>query len=516
MKEEKGITIIKLGIILIICIVLITIGISIISDSNNIYNLEKYIAEMSLIQEKINQIRDEYKIWEDYNPNEAGNFNRYLLSLEFTNASGASNLYIDEFNDVIKELNDSNLEYWNSDVDSIITNYYYFEPEKIERFFGIDDSNLYIIINFYTGNVISRDGIKDTKTNKLIHRGYDATNGNKLEINSIYNQDIETKLEIIENRGLKQKIKISLIGDGDINSPNISEIYYFTNKNESTRKKCSMLTDYSYDESEKSAYFTIEVSGEYEFIIEDSNFVQYKSIKKDFKLCNPPVLLDGMRGIYWNGNEEKEIENAYDSNWYNYSSDEFKMANAKTQDGTYLVWIPRFIYRETNEDTDLEFVYDKSNTPTTNMASNSYNLHKAFSENGEITGFWIAKFESSSGEELKIIPNAEIAVIDKAKATQNAEQYMRNDFLYSTLPTTNKLNSIIVLSNSEHIEITPDNERYAGGSLTELGYIDDVKYSSTNNVYGVYDIITSEKELVQESLNNEVGRYRCVLVPNDN
>ena len=111
MKEEKGITIIKLGIILIICIVLITIGISIISDSNNIYNLEKYIAEMSLIQEKINQIRDEYKIWEDYNPNEAGNFNRYLLSLEFTNASGASNLYIDEFNDVIKELNDSNLEY---------------------------------------------------------------------------------------------------------------------------------------------------------------------------------------------------------------------------------------------------------------------------------------------------------------------------------------------------------------------------------------------------------------------
>lgn len=513
MKKEEGITILKLGIILIISIMLITICISTISVSHKIYLLRNYVSQMNAIQEKIIQIRDNYKVWENYNPNETGNFNTYLQSLEFINASGASNLYIDEFNKIINELNKNNTIYWEKSVDSIIANYYYFEPEKIKEVFGIENSKLFVIVNFYTGNIISRDGIEDIKTHRIIYRGCDASNGNKARINSIYNEDIQTKIEVVENRGLSQTVKISLLTENEPNALNISEIYYFENDNDEVKKKCSMLTDYRYDETEKSAYFKIETSGEYKFIIEDTNSVQYKEIKKDFKLCNPPILSENMTGIYYNGDEEKEIENIYDSNWYNYSMNELKMANAKTKDGIYWVWIPRFIFRETDEGTELEFVYDKSNTPTTNIASNTYNLQEAFSENGEIRGYWIAKFQSNSEDSVIIKPGLTLAITDKTRATQNSEKYLNDNKLYSSLPTLNKLNAIIILANSYDIEIVNDLVSYAGGSTNELGYMDNVKYSSSNNIYGVYDVITSENELLQESKPNEKGRFRPVLMP---
>ena len=237
--KENGITLIKFFIIILIILVLITICVSTISDSYKIYNLKRYVSEMTLIQEKINQIRNDYKVWENYNPNETGNFYSYLQSLNFINASSASNIYIDKFNKIIDDLNKNDLKYWNKNADSIITNYYYFDPARIEKNFGINDSNLYIIINFYTGNVISRDGIEDVKNKKIIYRRYESEIGNKLVINNIYNDDIKTEIKIIENRGLKQTVKISLLSDDIKTLPNISEIYYFSNKNEEIRKKCS-------------------------------------------------------------------------------------------------------------------------------------------------------------------------------------------------------------------------------------------------------------------------------------
>ena len=57
-------------------------------------------------------------------------------------------------------------------------------------------------------------------------------------------------------------------------------------------------------------YFNIEKSGDYTFIVEDTNFVQYQKIEYQFNLCNPPQMLDGMIGIYWgdNGNETRILK----------------------------------------------------------------------------------------------------------------------------------------------------------------------------------------------------------------
>ena len=109
--KENGITLIKFFIIILIILVLITICVSTISDSYKIYNLKRYVSEMTLIQEKINQIRNDYKVWENYNPNETGNFYSYLQSLNFINASSASNIYIDKFNKIIDDLDYINIKY---------------------------------------------------------------------------------------------------------------------------------------------------------------------------------------------------------------------------------------------------------------------------------------------------------------------------------------------------------------------------------------------------------------------
>ena len=71
---------------------------------------------------------------------------------------------------------------------------------------------------------------------------------------------------------------------------------------------------------------------------------------------NPPELMEGMTtGVYWdeNGNEVTVTDDNKD-NWYNYS--EKKWANAKTKDGSYWVWIPRFEYSTDGTNFNVNFI----------------------------------------------------------------------------------------------------------------------------------------------------------------
>ena len=81
------------------------------------------------------------------------------------------------------------------------------------------------------------------------------------------------------------------------------------------------------------------------------------------KGVNSPKLASGMIAVYWdsNGNEITGNDTNFVYNdWYDYSKTslsfgtdylESKWANAKTSDGSYWVWIPRFAYNIQNGDT---------------------------------------------------------------------------------------------------------------------------------------------------------------------
>ncbi len=506
MKRNK-VTLITLFIIIIICFAIISVCLYILNESKEISKLKKYVSQMELIQEKVNKIRNEYKFWENYNPNQSGNFISYLQSLNFSNANSSANIYLSDFNRIIDELNQKNLDFWNVNTDSIITNYCYFNPDSLNKSLGLENVNLYVIINFYTGNVISKDGVKDS--GKIIYRQYDSRFGNKLVVNSFYKSEVTPVIEIVENAGLSQKVKISF-DNKDINEvAEISEIYYYSSPTDTIRKKCSNLSNYQYLKDEKAAYFTIDVSGEYSFIVEDTNFVQYPAIIREFSLCNPPILMYGMKGIYWDDeNNEKEISSENDSNWYDYSKNILKMANAKTEDGNYWVWIPRFIYLSTKEEKDVEFVQNKTLISTRNESRNTYKLHESFSEDGNVTGFWIAKFQANFEREnyISMKPGNALSILSVSKVQSEIAFLNRKNNTNYLLMSEKERQAVMFLSEANSIQVSNDLVHYAGGAPNENGYKTNSKYSSTGNVYGVYDLISSENEITRNA--NDEGRFR--------
>ena len=123
---------------------------------------------------------------------------------------------------------------------------------------------------------------------------------------------------------------------------------------------------------------------------------------------NRPKLMDGMTGIYWDADgNEVEVNPDNQDNWYDYANQ--KWANAKTEDGSYWVWIPRYEYKITTPYTSTASTISVKFIPTTQTTVDSeYTyIHPAF-ENGsasgknnnymngewdaEIPGFWVAKY----------------------------------------------------------------------------------------------------------------------------
>ena len=145
--------------------------------------------------------------------------------------------------------------------------------------------------------------------------------------------------------------------------------------------------------------------------------------------ANAPVLLTGMTPIKFTMPTEDQMgetieTTADDAGWYSYgiTSETKKWANAKTQDGSMWVWIPRFAYRVDNDKKVIDVVFlqgtsdnyfDENGELQTAKRQKSvdevidtitgYTVHPAFTDesnikfaNGgwdkELTGIWVAKF----------------------------------------------------------------------------------------------------------------------------
>ena len=151
------------------------------------------------------------------------------------------------------------------------------------------------------------------------------------------------------------------------------------------------------------------------------------NVYNEEKGVNKPKLASGMTPIKFTDPTDSEkgtvVETTSDdAEWYNY--DEKRWANARTEDGSMWVWIPRFAY-QVNADTqtfDVVFLvgttdtyYDENGEPQTAKRCTSedqvvdtttgFTVHPSFTDetainyrNGgwdkEITGIWVAKFEA--------------------------------------------------------------------------------------------------------------------------
>ncbi len=297
-----------------------------------------------------------------------------------------------------------------------------------------------------------------------------------------------------------------------------------------------------------------------------TNIEKYEGYNKE-KGVNHPVLLNGMTPIKWGENNEETETTEDDSDWYDYN--EKKWANAKSGDGSYWVWIPRYAYKITsgyhdnNRGTiDIKFLKGNSNISKdkTDIQNSSYNyqhnntsmnyfLHPAFQFDGEKLGFWIAKFEPSIAEENhpcnqdsnpencnnssltpKIIPNTltwrnidtktayEVSLNMKDKT--NIYGWNKNE-VDTHLITNLEWGAVAYLSASKYgADKEVWNNSYngyvsgcSGSSVNAFDEPDCISYdtengmkaSTTYNIYGIYDMAGGAYERVMANYNNMVG-----------
>ena len=241
---------------------------------------------------------------------------------------------------------------------------------------------------------------------------------------------------------------------------------------------------------------------------------------------NEPKMTSDMKAVYWeNGEEKVEGEAAdFDKNkWYKYteqtaettSGGTSKWANAKTSDGSYWVWIPRYAYRivyfDTEEHTEA---YRADNTQTTGIIGYSdargiidingkavpnisdsktgiavndkkMRTHPVFETDIEqggwdskLTGIWVAKYEMS------------------AEASSDEITWSSNDPSVATLLTTNAGNT----SATKYRAVSKPNVNswrylYVGTMYTNAFYYDRTKESHLmkNSEWGAVAYLTDSK-----------------------
>ena len=275
-----------------------------------------------------------------------------------------------------------------------------------------------------------------------------------------------------------------------------------------------------------------------------------KWIEKDGKLAESPADEANLNND-WYHYKEKDVEG---SDFADNNSSHW--ANAKTENGSFFVWIPRYAYRityyadETStkptgyydgngmwsaENGQKRYDLEEGIEIVEDSEGNKYIVHPAFgttktdeaskTQNIELggwdkplKGFWFAKFEMSGedGASLKSTPSTQS---QKIKTIGNYYTFSRTacygqtgkidesdkneSFMYSHMCKNSEWGAVAYLAHSKYgrngHEISANkHDSYTGGGINTSSYITEKsqKQSTTGNVYGIYDMSGGTSELM--------------------
>ncbi len=168
MKNENGITMVSLVITILILLMLSTVTFNVGFQMFHMSNMQNFVGKMKVVQSKVDNLIEEKKDIEEYG------FTK-LSDLEMTD-----NETYKQFADMLANPEKYNIDVtnsWDSLLDVDKENYYYFEPDDLEKL-GLKNQDVTVIINFETRNVIARNGVE--YENKMYYRQYDLVAGDRL------------------------------------------------------------------------------------------------------------------------------------------------------------------------------------------------------------------------------------------------------------------------------------------------------------------------------------------------
>ena len=268
---------------------------------------------------------------------------------------------------------------------------------------------------------------------------------------------------------------------------------------------------------------------------------------------NEPILTsngESMTPVSWtNSGETWTEDSSAKSTWYSYNAVDTRntstnhtddnnssmWANAKTANGSYFVWIPRYAYRityyssETSitptgyydgwgmwkaEDGSLKYALD-SGIETVKYEGNKYIVHPAFETNldnggwnSELSGFWFAKYEmrgstasaleSKNGTASQVSQSVGLQYTNARNATYGFTGTLDNDdnntsYMHSHMIKNSEWGAVAYLTHSKYgrngNEITiNDNKNHLRGGGSGTAYLMNINQSTTGNPYGIYDM----------------------------
>ena len=247
-----------------------------------------------------------------------------------------------------------------------------------------------------------------------------------------------------------------------------------------------------------------------------------------------PILFADMTAITWENGVEKEVKapHANPEKWYDYYAG--RMANAKTKDGSYWVWIPRFAYRITYYTdasqsvvkgyytdkgfvaADMETAIDESavKTPYFKMEkefvpnyetikTKGFRVHEAFGKAGtQRKGFWISKY--MAGADGRFAPNNTILKTEQMyQAFFNVDRMTRENNPYgldytvqhSSIPRSTEYGALYYLIGISNPAFSPN--------TTTTSDISNVTSATFGNETGVFDLNNGVREWTADvAVNN--------------
>ena len=276
----------------------------------------------------------------------------------------------------------------------------------------------------------------------------------------------------------------------------------------------------------------------------------------DLSMANPPLLLNNMVPVYYDGANWRYAN--LEQDWYNYN--EKRWGNAvilnsgvskkvgdtisESEISAWYVWIPRYKYQLFNanngyvseQEIQIKFEAGTATTGTvkcsnsigvntaksetcTNASNGAWYTHPAFTFGTQaLTGFWVGKFEiSGSTSKITVKPNVSnlgsVTIGGMFNAIKNMSSIYGITNGDSHMIKNMEWGAIAYLSHSMYgtctngtcTKITPNTNSsyYTGGG----SYKTNINQSTTSNIYGVYDMAGGGWEAVAGDMVGSDGAY---------